>query len=140
MVSLKSSLGADNELFTYSRRRIREAIGALLDAAAADGSIRADVDAESLLTGDARHLHGRATRPIDADRIRPTDRPAGGRAALPRHRTGRLSAIGRPTTSGPRTRLPRDHDATAAIRQAMIANRNASCSPDRNGAEISDGK
>jgi hypothetical protein len=35
---------------------------------------------------------------------------------------------------------PRDHDATAAIKQAMIANRNASCSPERNGAEISDGK
>jgi AcrR family transcriptional regulator len=51
MVSLKSALGPDSELFTYSHRRIREAIGALLDAASAEGSIRSDVDSEALLAG-----------------------------------------------------------------------------------------
>jgi AcrR family transcriptional regulator len=51
MVALKAALGADSELFSYSHRRIREAIGALLGAAAAEGSIRADVDSEALLTG-----------------------------------------------------------------------------------------
>jgi AcrR family transcriptional regulator len=51
MVALKAVLGADNELFTYSHRRIREAIGALIKAASVEGSIRDDVDAEALLTG-----------------------------------------------------------------------------------------
>ena len=31
-MALKSALGADNELFSYSHRRIREAIGSLVDA------------------------------------------------------------------------------------------------------------
>jgi AcrR family transcriptional regulator len=49
MVSLKSSLGPDAELFSYSHRRIYDAVGALLDAAAAARLIRDDVDAASLL-------------------------------------------------------------------------------------------
>ncbi len=51
MVALKAVLGADNELFTYSHRRIRAAVGALLAAASAEGSIRADIDSEALLAG-----------------------------------------------------------------------------------------
>jgi AcrR family transcriptional regulator len=51
MVALKSSLGADSELFTYSGRRIRESLGALVGAAVAAGSIRSDIDTEALLTG-----------------------------------------------------------------------------------------
>jgi AcrR family transcriptional regulator len=50
-VALKSALGADNELFTYSHRRIREAIGSLVDAAVAAGTIRPDVDPDDLLRG-----------------------------------------------------------------------------------------
>src|ERR1700733_13334333 len=37
-------------------------------------------------------------------------------------------------------RSPLDHDATAATRQATIANANASCKPSRNGEEIRCGK
>jgi AcrR family transcriptional regulator len=48
-VALKSALGPDNELFTYSHRRVREAIGALVDAAVASGTVRPDVDPEDLL-------------------------------------------------------------------------------------------
>jgi AcrR family transcriptional regulator len=51
MVSLKATLGADSELFTYSHRRIRDAVSALVAAASAEGSIRADIDADALLTG-----------------------------------------------------------------------------------------
>jgi AcrR family transcriptional regulator len=51
MVALKAALGAESDLFTYSQRRIRAAIGALLEAASTEGSIRSDVDAEALLTG-----------------------------------------------------------------------------------------
>jgi AcrR family transcriptional regulator len=48
-MALKSALGADNELFSYSHRRIREAIGSLVTAASASGAIRDDVDSEDLL-------------------------------------------------------------------------------------------
>ena len=48
-VALKSALGADNELFTYSRERIHAAIRQLVDTAVASGSIRSDVDAEDVL-------------------------------------------------------------------------------------------
>ncbi|MDQ2748805.1 MAG: TetR/AcrR family transcriptional regulator [Actinomycetota bacterium] len=48
-MALKSVLGADSELFSHSHQRIRDAIGSLVEAAAADGVIRADVDAEDLL-------------------------------------------------------------------------------------------
>jgi AcrR family transcriptional regulator len=50
LVSLKSALGADNELFSYSQRRIRTAIETLVKASADAGSIRRDIDAEALLT------------------------------------------------------------------------------------------
>jgi len=48
-MALKSVLGADSELFTYSHQRIRGAIGLLVTTAAAEGVIRDDVDAEDLL-------------------------------------------------------------------------------------------
>ena len=48
-VALKSALGADNELFTYSHRRIREALGTLVDAAVEAKQIRGDVAQEDLL-------------------------------------------------------------------------------------------
>ncbi|MDT4981193.1 MAG: hypothetical protein QOG07_3072 [Pseudonocardiales bacterium] len=48
-MALKSVLGADSELFTYSHQRIRGAIGSLVATAAAEGVIRDDVDAEDLL-------------------------------------------------------------------------------------------
>lgn len=48
-MALKSALGPDNELFSYSHRRIREALGSLLDAAVATGQIRSDVDQEDLI-------------------------------------------------------------------------------------------
>jgi AcrR family transcriptional regulator len=48
-MALKTSLGPDNELFSYSYRRIREAIGLLVDRAVASGAIRDDVEAEDLL-------------------------------------------------------------------------------------------
>jgi AcrR family transcriptional regulator len=48
-MALKSVLGADSELFSYSHQRIRDAIGALVAAAAAEGVIRDDVDSEDLL-------------------------------------------------------------------------------------------
>jgi AcrR family transcriptional regulator len=47
--ALKSALGPDNELFTYSHRRIRAALGQLVGAAVAAGDIRADVDSDDLL-------------------------------------------------------------------------------------------
>ena len=47
--ALKSVLGADSELFAYSRGRIMTAIGALLDNAVAAGAIRDDVDADDLI-------------------------------------------------------------------------------------------
>lgn len=50
-MALKSVLGADNELFTYSHRRIREALERLVGAAAAAGEIRPDADPEDLLRG-----------------------------------------------------------------------------------------
>jgi AcrR family transcriptional regulator len=48
-MALKSALGPDNELFSYSHRRIREALGMLVDRATASGGIRTDVDADDLL-------------------------------------------------------------------------------------------
>ncbi len=48
-VALKSALGADSDLFTYSHQRIRLALGSLVDAAVSAGQIRADVDSEDLL-------------------------------------------------------------------------------------------
>jgi AcrR family transcriptional regulator len=48
-MALKSALGADNELFSYSHRRIREALNALVIAAVGAGEIRDDVEAEDLL-------------------------------------------------------------------------------------------
>jgi AcrR family transcriptional regulator len=48
-MALKSALGPDNELFSYSHRRIREAIGVLVTRAAESGAIRDDVEAEDLL-------------------------------------------------------------------------------------------
>jgi AcrR family transcriptional regulator len=47
--ALKSALGADNELFTYSRRRIQDSIATLLAAAADSGAIRKDVEPEDVL-------------------------------------------------------------------------------------------
>ena len=49
-VALKSALGADNELFSSSRRRMVAALDALLANAIAAKSIRADVDSEDLLS------------------------------------------------------------------------------------------
>jgi AcrR family transcriptional regulator len=68
VVSLKSALGADNELFSYSHGRIRGAIEALVAAAAADGSIRADVDADSLLTA-MRGICMAGDSPVAAERV-----------------------------------------------------------------------
>jgi len=51
VVALKSSPGDHSELFSYSHRRIHDAIGVLVEAAASAGLIRADVDADALLTG-----------------------------------------------------------------------------------------
>ena len=48
--ALKSALGADNELFTHSRERILGALGTLVHAAVADGTIRA-VEPEDLFRG-----------------------------------------------------------------------------------------
>ena len=48
-MALKSALGVDNELFTYSHQRIRTALGNLLDAAVATGEIRSDIDQEDLI-------------------------------------------------------------------------------------------
>jgi AcrR family transcriptional regulator len=48
-VALKAVLGADNELFAHSHDRIVGAISALVDAAVAAGSVRADVDSDDLL-------------------------------------------------------------------------------------------
>ena len=67
MVALKSTFGADSELFSYSHRRIREAIGSLVNAAIADGTIRGDVDIEALLTG-MRGICMAGDGPVDAER------------------------------------------------------------------------
>jgi AcrR family transcriptional regulator len=48
-MALKSALGPDNELFSYSHRRIQEAITTLVARAVESGAIRDDVDAEDLL-------------------------------------------------------------------------------------------
>ena len=61
--ALKSALGADNELFDYSRRRIMESVGSLVAAAVADGSIRPDADPGDVLKAlsgicMASELHG----------------------------------------------------------------------------------
>ncbi len=48
-VALKSALGPDNELFSYSHRRIRESLGTLVERSVGSGAIRPDVDAEDLL-------------------------------------------------------------------------------------------
>ena len=47
--ALKSALGADNELFTYSRERIHGALGMLLKAAVESGSVRPDTDSEDVI-------------------------------------------------------------------------------------------
>jgi len=49
-VALKSALGADNELFSSSRRRIFAALDALLHNAVEAKVIRSDVDSEDLLS------------------------------------------------------------------------------------------
>jgi AcrR family transcriptional regulator len=67
MVALKTSLGAESELFTYSGQRIREALHALVTAAASAGSIRRDVDSEALLTG-MRGICMAGESPIDIER------------------------------------------------------------------------
>ncbi len=48
-MALKSALGPDNELFSYSHKRIKDALGSLVDAAVASGQIRSDVDYDDLL-------------------------------------------------------------------------------------------
>jgi AcrR family transcriptional regulator len=48
---LKSVVAADSELFTYSHQRMDATIQRLVAAAAADGSIRADVDPMDVLRG-----------------------------------------------------------------------------------------
>ena len=48
-MALKSALGADNELFSYSHKRIRDALNLLVDAGVKSGEIRSDVDSEDLL-------------------------------------------------------------------------------------------
>lgn len=71
--ALKAALGADNELFAYSHRRIREALGSLVAAAIAAGAIRADADPEDLLRAlsglcmavDAPGAAGRTGRIVD---------------------------------------------------------------------------
>jgi AcrR family transcriptional regulator len=47
--ALKSALGSDNELFSYSHRRIRGALETLVDRAVESGTIRIDIAAEDLL-------------------------------------------------------------------------------------------
>lgn len=47
--ALRSALGADNELFTYSRQRINAALGMLVTAAVEAGSIRPDTDVDDVL-------------------------------------------------------------------------------------------
>jgi AcrR family transcriptional regulator len=48
---LKSSLGVDNELFTYSHKRIRHALETLVAAAVDAGTIRSDADPDDLMRG-----------------------------------------------------------------------------------------
>jgi len=48
-MALRATLGSDNELFAYTHDRITQAITKLVDAAAADGTIRGDVDPSDLL-------------------------------------------------------------------------------------------
>jgi AcrR family transcriptional regulator len=48
-VALKSALGSDSTLFTDSRKRIVEALSTLVDAAAAAGVIRADIEVDDLM-------------------------------------------------------------------------------------------
>jgi AcrR family transcriptional regulator len=48
-MALKSALGPDNELFSHSHKRIKDALGSLVDAAVASGQIRSDVDCDDLL-------------------------------------------------------------------------------------------
>jgi AcrR family transcriptional regulator len=50
-VALKSALGADSELFSYSHRRIHNALDTLVDAAVKAELIRDDLDSEDLLRG-----------------------------------------------------------------------------------------
>jgi len=47
--ALKSALGPDNELFSHSHRRIREALETLVAAARDSGEIRADVELDDLM-------------------------------------------------------------------------------------------
>ncbi len=49
--ALKAALGVDSDLFTYSHRRIREALDRLVTAAVESGAIRSDTDSEDLLRG-----------------------------------------------------------------------------------------
>jgi hypothetical protein len=72
-MALKSALGPDNELFSYSHRRIREALATLVHRAVETGTIRSDVDPEDLLramsgicmTADAPALAERTGRLVD---------------------------------------------------------------------------
>src|SRR6476659_1812275 len=48
-MALKSALGPDNELFSYSHKRISDALNLLVDAGVKSGEIRSDVDSEDLL-------------------------------------------------------------------------------------------
>jgi AcrR family transcriptional regulator len=72
-MALKSALGPDNELFSYSHQRIRAAIGTLVTRAAETGAIRSDVDAEDLLramsgicmAADSPELSERTGRLVD---------------------------------------------------------------------------
>lgn len=47
--ALKAMIGLDAELFSYTHERIRSAADTLLAAAAAEGSVRSDIDAGDLL-------------------------------------------------------------------------------------------
>ena len=48
-MALKSALGADNELFAHSYRRIQEAMQTLVSRAVESGEIRGDVDPDDLM-------------------------------------------------------------------------------------------
>ena len=47
--ALRSAAGSDSPLFAETRERIRQALGLLLDAGAASGTLRADVDPKDVM-------------------------------------------------------------------------------------------
>lgn len=49
--AMKSVLSADSEIFAYTHKLVHDAIGSLVDAAVAAGTIRPDADADDLLRG-----------------------------------------------------------------------------------------